>query len=504
MAAAAWLLGCNSILGIGDPSLGSGGSGASTTSQGGAAGQGGSVEGGAGGLGGSGGEGGTAASCEGCSGDITWSRGYGTSGRTVGTALAVGNGRVVAAGHSNGTVDFGSGPTSASGDGFSIVVAALDPTGQLLWDRRFGGSGDERVRGMDLLPNGDVVIAGTFDGDLTLGALTASALDEDGFVALLDGSDGSATWLATFGGLDDQGVEDVAVTSDGHIALVGYFADGLESSLPPIDAVGGADMFVASLAAGGTLTWVEVFASISDEHGRAIVADAGGGLRVAGEFIGALTVGATSLLNDAQGESFVARLDGAGSASWAVQLGGNNSQFIHDLALDSAGRLAIGGGLESELLVDAGTPITALFSDQQWLAVVDDAGQLVFRELYAQLQGPDVDDDAVSVAFDPVDGNLVLAGWFAGTGSWGGAMFTSAPNGSMVASDDLFAAKIGPDGTHFWSRIAGDGADQQGRDLVVAADRSILQVGAYRGDLTLQSTHACAATECMFVVSASP
>ena len=136
---AAALAGCNAILGIGDPSLGGGG-GEGGAATGGTSATGGAATGmgaggtGPGGGGGEGGAGGSPATCDGCTGVREWSRGWGTSGRTYGTAVAVAaDGAVFVAGRSNGTVDFGSGALSASGDGFSIVLAKLVEDGTLAW-----------------------------------------------------------------------------------------------------------------------------------------------------------------------------------------------------------------------------------------------------------------------------------------------------------------------------------------------------------------------------------
>ncbi|MEQ9317853.1 MAG: hypothetical protein RIF41_01795, partial [Polyangiaceae bacterium] len=236
---------CNAILGIGDPQLDAGAAGAG--GEGLAPGTGGAGGAGAGGASNTGGAapggGGAGPSCDGCTGSVSWSRGWGSSGRSFAPAVAIdGDGSIVVAGSSNGTIDFGDGPLSAMGDGFSIVVAKLSSAGALVWSKRFTGAQGETANGIALAPNGDVWIGGVFDGTIVLDAQMASSSgsgDDDGFVARLSGADGSAIWLETFGGVGDQGVEGVARLGDG-VAVVGHFETSLATLSGPVSSLGGA------------------------------------------------------------------------------------------------------------------------------------------------------------------------------------------------------------------------------------------------------------------------
>ncbi|MEQ9319630.1 MAG: hypothetical protein RIF41_10765, partial [Polyangiaceae bacterium] len=220
--------------------------------------------------------------------------------------------------------------------------------------------------------------------------------------------------------------------------------------------------------------------------------------------LGALTIGADELENDAQLESFVAALDGQGTAQWARQIGGNNDQRVRRIDVDPDGVVVAGGALESEMVVDGGMPLTALFATQQWVAVFDPGGALSFRELYGELAGQDVDEPVLTPRFDPTDGNLVLSGWFAGSATIDGETLTSTPDGSDVPSDDVLLAKVSPSGARYWSQRFGDGDEQRGLDAAVGPSREIVQVGGFAGTLTLARAHDCPATECVFVNVTDP
>ena len=94
-------------------------------------------------------------------------------------------GGIVIGGHFGGSFDVGGKQlTSAGGD--DLFVLWMDASGQVTRQERLGGAGRERIGDLALLPSGQVVVAGSFDGTTTLGAgnLTSGG-GPDAFVALL-------------------------------------------------------------------------------------------------------------------------------------------------------------------------------------------------------------------------------------------------------------------------------------------------------------------------------
>ncbi|WP_437321077.1 hypothetical protein [Sorangium sp. So ce385] len=156
-------------------SAGAGGEGGATGS-GGAGGAGGATgsggaggEGGATGSGGAGGEDGATGS-GGAGGaesalSLAWVHGYGGHGEDQAHDIAsdpLGNFYVT--GTFQGTVDFGAGPLTSAGRA-DIFLLKLDPSGTLLWSKRFGSTFDETAYTLAVDTLGDIFLAGTYDGD---------------------------------------------------------------------------------------------------------------------------------------------------------------------------------------------------------------------------------------------------------------------------------------------------------------------------------------------------
>ena len=117
-------------------------------------------------------------------------------------------GDVFAAGQHHGTLDFGGGPANSAtaGDGF---VLALDATGSHTWDKSFAAAPDA----LAIDAAGDVVVCGEFSGSVDFGLGPLTSTGEAVFVAKL-GPSGVATWNEAFAVSDAMSVIKTFVTTD--------------------------------------------------------------------------------------------------------------------------------------------------------------------------------------------------------------------------------------------------------------------------------------------------
>lgn len=76
-------------------------------------------------------------------------------------------------------------------------------------------------------------------------------------------------------------------------------------------------------------------------------------------------------------------------------------------------------------------------------------------------------------------GNIVTAGFFAGSASFGAGELVSA------GAYDVFLAKLGPDGKHFWSKPFGDALDQKANALAIDGLDNIVVAGNFDGSFSL-------------------
>ncbi|HZV11835.1 MAG TPA: SBBP repeat-containing protein, partial [Candidatus Kapabacteria bacterium] len=109
------------------------------------------------------------------------------------------SGNVYTIGWFPGTISFGSINLTSAGD-WDVFLVKYNAVGNLLWAKRYGGSGKEEGLGLTIDKNGNLYIAGYFMGTTTFGSYTVTSRgDRDIFIAKCD-SNGNVIWFVSDGG----------------------------------------------------------------------------------------------------------------------------------------------------------------------------------------------------------------------------------------------------------------------------------------------------------------
>ena len=194
-------------------------------------------------------------------GDTIWTRAIGGSGRDYGWGICQGvDGGCVIAGY-----------TTSSGAGREdVYVASIDADGAVVWEETYGGNGSDEGR----------TILRTSDGCFLVAGLTDSygAGQSDSYLLKLN-AEGDTVWTRVFGGAQSDWAESCCQAADGCYFICGTTgSNGLSR-----------DIYVTKVDAAGTTVWQRFYGDfstwISQDFGGAVVAEADGGLAVAGSRI---------------------------------------------------------------------------------------------------------------------------------------------------------------------------------------------------------------------------
>jgi hypothetical protein len=373
-----------------------------------------------------------------------WSKRFGDANNQAGWGIAMdGSGNVVVAGSFFGMIDFGGGPLVSADAGDAFVVK-LDDAGNLLWDQRFGGVGDQRPTSVAADAAGNVVVVGEFSGSIDFGGgPVASAGGDPGFDGFLAGLDagGNTVWSKTFGDVDadglpqlTDGVGDVAIDASGNTALVGRFHGMVDLGCGPLEVQGENHMLVAKLDTAGGCLWSKEFDAFSDS----VAVDGYGHVLVAGSFPGDVDFGTGVLSSGINADLFVGKWSGAGTALWAdnYDVTAPGSTSFTDIAADSSGNVVVTGRFEGELDFGGG-PLEAAPNlwDVIFLAKLDPSGGHVWsKDSSIMVVQPDPAGSHVAegIAIDSA-GYIALGGWVYGTLDVGNGPLTSAGYDVLVA-----------------------------------------------------------------------
>ncbi|MBE9073063.1 Calx-beta domain-containing protein [Microcystis sp. LEGE 08355] len=185
------------------------------------------------------------------SGSQIWIKQFGTSDVDTLYDISTDNsGNVYVTGYTQGR--FPGNSNFGSRDGF---VAKYDVSGNQLWIKQFGTSGDDYGTGISTDNSGNVYVSGSTIGSLPGNSNLGSS---DTFIAKYDGS-GNQLWVKQFGTSDYDWADGMSYNT-GNVYITGFTI----GSLPGNSNLGGGDVFIAGFDANGNLLTNSITLSIND------------------------------------------------------------------------------------------------------------------------------------------------------------------------------------------------------------------------------------------------
>jgi len=235
-----------------------------------------------------------------------WSQRFGSTGNDIGTAVGTdSSGNVIVAGTFEGSVDFGGGALTSAGMR-DIFVAKYSATGQHIWSKRFGSTGDDAVYGLAVNSLGDVALSGKFQGSVSFGGTAlVSAGGDDAFVTKLSGSTGIPAWAKGFGSTSQDIANGVAVDGSGNVVITGQFSGTVSFGGNALTSLG-IDVFAAKYDSQGTHLWSRNFGSTDTQIGAAVAAAPTGEVTLTGLFNQTIDFGTGTLTSAGGFDAFVA------------------------------------------------------------------------------------------------------------------------------------------------------------------------------------------------------
>jgi Beta-propeller repeat len=324
------------------------------------------------------------------------------------------------------------GDSNDPGTGYEVTaLVKLDPKGQQQWFQTLvpSAGGAMGAASVALDDSGNVYIAGVTDNSVMNEPMVSA---EDMLVAKYDAS-GTLSWVRLLGApvtAPDQSASQaysVATDAQGDVYVTGSSSAAFANN----SFAGFEDIVTVKLDGSGNTLWVRELGTPAQDGAYAVVADAAGNAYVAGFTMGDLEGNA----NAGDHDIVVVKYDADGNEQWSRQLGSDQSDVAHGIALDSTGSPIVTGPTEGDL---DGAKNTFLHSTAADVFVLkyDASGNKAFP---TSEYGTDDDDQAEGMALDP-QGNIFVAG------STDGQFDRDAGVGDGGPPGNAFIARFGPDG----------------------------------------------------------
>jgi hypothetical protein len=258
----------------------------------------------------------------------------------------------------------------------------------------------------------------------------------------------------------DCGGGDCAACTDSKMCKVG--AD-CQSGLCKLNGCVGATVWSKALGGSGANDAANV---------NGVAVGTQGDAAVFGSFLGQADLGGGLIASAGGDDAFVTKLGPAGNVLWSKQYGDAQSQAVFGAAVDPAGSAYLTGRFQGNIDFGGGS-LASAGGDDIFAAKIDNAGNYVWRSSFGDAQN----QFGIAIAAD-TNGNAFITGVLQGSVNFGGAKLTS----SGLA--DVFLVKLGPGGTHIWSKSFGDALGQYVSGLAVDGAGDVVIVGYFSGSIS--------------------
>lgn len=409
------------------------------------------------------------------------------------------DGNIYTTGFFLGTTDFDPGPGIANLTAFGrdIFISKLDASGNYLWAKRFGGTGNHAGGVITVDGNGNIYVGGSFSNtvDFDPGAGTAnltSAKSEDAFILKLD-ANGNYLWAKSFGGGDTNagydGLSGIAVDVTGNVYAAGFFTgtvdfDSGEATVNRVATSDGA--FILKLNAAGAFVWVDSFDGTGKDQIASLALDTNGDIYAGGSFGSSVDFNPNPLINETftalnDNDAFILKLGSSGNFTWAKTFGvvtGGGYDVVRSVAVDIGGNVFATGAFKGRVDFDSS-------GGENFLGTTGNDYDIFVLKLntsggleWAKSMGGASSDNAQGLTLDGT-GNVYTTGWFQGSVDFDPTTGTFETLTATVG--DAFISKLDSSGNYQWARKIGGTLKTVGRSIAADMNGNVYIAGFFAG-----------------------
>lgn len=318
------------------------------------------------------------------SGNLQWQKSFGGSGVDRATSIqqTIDEGYIVG-GYSNSNDGDVTGYHGYSGSDYWVVK--LDKNGDLQWQKALGGTDNDRAYSIQQTLDKGYIVAGyssSNDGDVT-----GNHNSSDCWIVKLD-DEGNLQWQKSLGGTSVERALFIRQTIDRGYIMAG-FSRSIDGDV--MDNRGENNYWIVKLDDSGSLIWQKSYGGTGTDWAFSVQQTTDGGYIVVGD--------SESNDEDVTGnhggfDYWIIKLDINGDMQWQKSLGGTGSEYANSLWLNTDGSFIIAGSSSStdgdvtgnhSIPDHGGTP-------DYWIAMLDskvtNSGDIDFRQKIVAYPNP--------------------------------------------------------------------------------------------------------------------
>lgn len=200
-------------------------------------------------------------------------------------------------------------------------VVKLDLSGNILWKKNFGGTGIDRAFSACITEDGNIIIANTTESGMPY--VTNSYGISDIWLLKID-LQGNIIWQKSFGGSGDDFVKSIKPTIDNGYIIIG---NSLSSNGILNENKGELDVWILKTDSNGQLLWQKTFGGSKSDYANALIEDKNGDFLIVGETYSFDFDASENHSDAISRDYFVLKINTQGQKIWSRCYGGSGNEY---------------------------------------------------------------------------------------------------------------------------------------------------------------------------------
>ncbi len=362
-------------------------------------------------------------------GKLIWAKRIGNKFESVIEGIDVDiNGNILLIGTFYGTLDFDSGVELVAKGSNDVFFLKLDSNGNFVWAKNLGSKYNDYGCKIKSDINGDIYLTSTYSGTIEfskgLGLDSLTPLGDGDICILKISKNGDIKWAKSFGGMNDDYLEDMCLDPFGNILLTGYFTGTTDfdpsAGIFEITSFGYEDAYISKLNSNGDFIWaVQLGGSYNSDRGYGITTDKKGNVFVTGSFFETAdfdpSPGKYELTSfNGSEDMYICKLDQNANLMWAIAIGAGSNDVGYSVTTDSLGNIYSAGKFAGIVDFNPGPKVNNLESFLGSTDIFVSKFNRYGDYLWAASMGGSYYDEGVDVLTNP-DGKVYTTGTYRGS-----------------------------------------------------------------------------------------
>jgi len=266
--------------------------------------------------------------------------------------------------------------TELSQGSFDYWIVKTDSLGNKQWDKRYGGTEADFLWFAEQTSDGGYILGGSSYSDSSGDKIQDTRGSSDYWIIKTD-SIGIKKWDKDFGGTDFDGLASIQQTSDGGYILGGSSVSGISGDkTQPL--WGGKDFWIVKTDSVGIKQWDKDFGGSEDEYTCSISQTTDGGFILGVHTLSGISGDKTQPLCGGSGDidCWIIKTDSLGIKQWDKDFGGSNIEELFSVSQTTDGGYLLAG--DSYSIISCDKTENNIGFEQTWVVKTDSLANVVW------------------------------------------------------------------------------------------------------------------------------